>query len=145
MATRLCKLPALPSFGMRPGATNFTCYTCHSCQCLFSEAFRRTIRRQRFWEKRRDAGEPCGAIGYEKVPRRVVGFHDGAMEPPRSHRVAESRLLERVGGVQNSERGFHQGFFVGPHRSLLLDIDFGELGSIKELFFFWLHSVSHVL
>ncbi|MCH95781.1 hypothetical protein A2U01_0016763, partial [Trifolium medium] len=61
-----------------------------------------------YWKECRDAGEPCGAIRDVKVDRRVVGFGDGAIEPPRCHRVAEFGLLERVGGVQNSERCFHQ-------------------------------------
>lgn len=101
--------------------------------------------------KCRDTGEPCGAIRDGKGEGRVVGFGDGAIEPPWSYWVAESRLLEWVGGVQNSERCFHQGFFVSPHLDMLKNENF----SIQLLrpnfkivwieFFFWRMKVKCII
>lgn len=124
MFTLLCKLPALPNLGMRLGATNFTCKTTKQAIHV-SEEFHRTQQRRLLKKKKcRDAGEPCGAIRDVKVERCVEWFGDGAIEPPWSHRIAELRLLEWIGSVENSERCFHQGFFVGPHlQTLVAELD----------------------
>lgn len=99
MATLLCKLPALPSFGMRLGGTNLTCQTCHWCQCQCqwgissnTKKIGRVCReRERQWKALR------GGQGREGSDEggRIRRWRRRATASPPSRRVAPSRTGRR--------------------------------------------------